>query len=86
MAPACSDADQPSHERVDRAPNRRKAVFTSLLDPEPSGSGDGQARQAAGDRYYVYHAGRVVTVDLGTPRGVDNVDACCLMIGSFAWR
>jgi hypothetical protein len=30
--------------------------------------------------------GRVAVVDLGTPRGVDNVDAYRLMIQSFSWR
>lgn len=29
---------------------------------------------------------RVVVVDLGTPQGVDNVDAYRLMIESFRWR
>jgi hypothetical protein len=38
------------------------------------------------DRYYLGHNGRRVIVDLGTPQGVDNVDAYCLMIGSFRWR
>jgi hypothetical protein len=38
------------------------------------------------DRYYVAHASRVATVDLGTPVGVDNVDAYRLMIESFRWR
>lgn len=38
------------------------------------------------DRYYLAHAGRVAIVDLGTPQGVDNVDAYRLMIESFRWR
>jgi hypothetical protein len=38
------------------------------------------------DRYYLWHAGRRAVVDLGTPRGVDNVDAYRLMIESFRWR
>ena len=38
------------------------------------------------NRYYLFHAGRVVMVDEGTPQGVDNVDAYCLMISSFRWR
>jgi hypothetical protein len=38
------------------------------------------------DRYYLAHNGRRVIVDLGTPQGVDNVDAYCLMIASFRWR
>ena len=39
------------------------------------------------DRYYVGpHGGRLAIVDLGTPQGVDNVDAYRLMIQSFRWR
>jgi hypothetical protein len=38
------------------------------------------------NRYYLFHAGHVVTVDLGTPQGVDNVDAYCLIVRSFQWK
>jgi PsbP len=38
------------------------------------------------DRYYVPGAGRHAVVDLGTPEGVDNVDAYRLMIESFKWK
>ena len=38
------------------------------------------------DRYYLSHAGARAVVDLGTPRGVDNVDAYRLMIESFVWK
>ena len=38
------------------------------------------------DRYYLAKAGRRAVVDLGTPQGVDNVDAYRLMIQSFRWR
>jgi hypothetical protein len=38
------------------------------------------------DRYYLARAGKEATVDLGTPQGVDNVDAYRLMIDSFRWR
>jgi hypothetical protein len=38
------------------------------------------------DRYYLWHNGKVAIVDLGTPRGVDNVDAYRLMIQSFRWK
>ena len=37
------------------------------------------------DRYYLGHAGKEAIVDLGTPVGVDNVDAYRLMIESFRW-
>jgi hypothetical protein len=38
------------------------------------------------DRYYLSHGGKEAIVDLGTPVGVDNVDAYRLMIESFRWR
>jgi len=38
------------------------------------------------DRYYLGRSGRRAVVDLGTPQGVDNVDAYRLMIESFRWR
>jgi len=38
------------------------------------------------DRYYLSHGGKEAIVDLGTPVGVDNVDAYRLMIQSFRWR
>jgi hypothetical protein len=38
------------------------------------------------DRYALARAGRVAIVDLGTPLGVDNVDAYRMMINSFRWR
>ena len=37
------------------------------------------------DRYQLAANGKAATVDLGTPRGVDNVDAYRLMIESFKW-
>ena len=37
------------------------------------------------DRYLLGHAGRVAVVELGTPVGVDNVDAYKRMIESFKW-
>jgi hypothetical protein len=38
------------------------------------------------DRYVVAGSGRYAIVDLGSPKGVDNVDAYKMMIGSFRWR
>jgi hypothetical protein len=38
------------------------------------------------DRYVIRGPGRVATVDLGTPVGVDNVDAYRMMVRSFRWR
>ena len=38
------------------------------------------------DRYYLSKGARRAVVDLGTPEGVDNVDAYRLMIESFRWK
>ena len=37
------------------------------------------------DRYAIAGSGRTAIVDLGTPVGVDNVDAYRLMVRSFRW-
>ncbi len=37
------------------------------------------------DRYELAKNGKVAVLDLGTPTGVDNVDAYKLMSGSFTW-
>jgi hypothetical protein len=38
------------------------------------------------DRYQVAGKGKVATIDLGTPKGVDNVDAYRLISESIRWR
>ncbi|HZV73316.1 MAG TPA: PsbP-related protein [Conexibacter sp.] len=38
------------------------------------------------DRYVYAHGGKIATVDLATPKGVDNVDAYRMISRSFAWR
>jgi hypothetical protein len=38
------------------------------------------------DRYVLAKSGKRAVVDLGTPVGVDNVDAYRMMIESFRWR
>jgi hypothetical protein len=38
------------------------------------------------DRYVFASNGKVAVVDLGTPKGVDNVDGYRLMIESFRWK
>lgn len=38
------------------------------------------------DRYVFWHAGQRAVVDLGTPLGVDNVDAYRLIAQSFRWK
>jgi hypothetical protein len=38
------------------------------------------------DRYYILHGSKVAVIDLGTPQGVDNVDAYRMMVKSFTWK
>jgi hypothetical protein len=60
-----------------------KVVYSTRSAPNPV---TGKRVELVVDRYYLSRAGRVAVVDLGTPRGVDNVDAYRLMIESFRWR
>jgi hypothetical protein len=60
-----------------------KAVYTTTSKPNPV---TGKRVQLMVDRYELARGGKVATVDLGTPKGVDNVDAYRLMITSFKWR
>ncbi len=60
-----------------------KATYTTASRPDPV---TGKRVTLIVDRYLVRHGSRVATVDLGTPRGVDNVDAYRMMINSFRWR
>ncbi|MDX6553796.1 MAG: hypothetical protein QOH74_2284 [Gaiellales bacterium] len=38
------------------------------------------------DRYYLDHNGKRAILELASPKGVDNVDAFCLMTSSFKWK
>jgi len=60
-----------------------KVVYTTESAPNPV---TGKRVTLVVDRYYLWHAGKRAIVDLGTPVGVDNVDAYRLMIQSFRWR
>jgi hypothetical protein len=60
-----------------------KAVYSTQSAPNPV---TGKRVTLMVDRYYIPHDGHVAIVDLGTPVGVDNVDAYRLMIQSFRWR
>ena len=59
-----------------------KVTYGSVSSP----IGHREAPEADGDRYELGRGGKVATLDLGTPVGVDNVDAYRLMIESFRWR
>jgi hypothetical protein len=60
-----------------------KAIYTTQSAPNPV---TGKRVTLTVDRYELAHAGRLAVVDLGTPVGVDNVDAYKRMIESFKWR
>ncbi len=60
-----------------------KVSYSTLSPPNPV---TGKRVQLLVDRYVYAHAGKVATVDLGTAKGVDNVDAYKMMSQSFRWR
>lgn len=76
--------------RIERAPQATsvggrpaiKAVYSTESAPNPV---TGKRVKLVVDRYAFWNAGRVAVVDLGTPEGVDNVDAYRLMGESFRW-
>jgi hypothetical protein len=59
-----------------------KATYTTQSAPNPV---TGKQVRLNVVRYELAHAGRVAIIDLGTPTGVDNVDAYKRMAGSFKW-
>jgi hypothetical protein len=60
-----------------------KATYTIESAPNPV---TGKSVLLIVDRYELGHAGRRATVDLGTAKGVDNVDAYRMMSNSFRWQ
>ena len=77
-----AQADQPSSVQISGTP-AIKVTYTTLSQPNQV---TGKRVTLAVDRYYLANAGKVAVVDLGTPKGVDNVDGYRLMIESFTWR
>ncbi len=59
-----------------------KVTYTSESAPNPV---TGKTVKLTVDRYYFWRGGRVAVIDLGTPVGVDNVDAYRMMSESFTW-
>ena len=59
-----------------------KLTYTTRSAPDPV---TGRSVLLIVDRYALHRGGKVATVDLGTPQGVDNVDAYRKMIESFRW-
>ncbi len=60
-----------------------KVVYTTESKPSPV---TGKRVTLVVDRYYLAHGDKRAVVDLGAPRGVDNVDAYRLIIQSFRWK
>jgi hypothetical protein len=60
-----------------------KVVYSTESAPNPV---TGKRVKLVVDRYYIAGTGKHAVVDLGTPQGVDNVDAYKLMIESFQWK
>ena len=59
-----------------------KVSYSTLSPPSPV---TGKSVRLLVDRYVFAHAGKVATLDLGTPSGVDNIDAYRKIAGSFHW-
>ncbi|MCW3067513.1 MAG: hypothetical protein JWL67_138 [Solirubrobacterales bacterium] len=60
-----------------------KATYTTQSAPNPV---TGKQVTLMVDHYVLSKGGRLATVELGTPKGVDNVDAYKRMIESFKWQ
>jgi hypothetical protein len=59
-----------------------KIAYTTKSAPNPV---TGKSVTLMVDRYELAHGGRVARIDLGTPTGVDNVDAYRKMAESYRW-
>ena len=59
-----------------------KASYSTRSAPNPV---TGKQVLLIVDRYELGKGPKLATVDLGTPKGVDNVDAYRMMINSFRW-
>jgi hypothetical protein len=60
-----------------------KVTYTRQSAPDPV---TGKRLPLTIDRYVFAHGGKVAVVDLGTPKGVDNVDAYRMISNSFRWK
>ena len=63
-----------------------RAVKVTFQRRSPADPVTGKRVMLMVDRYYVAGHGRLAVIDLGTPVGVDNVDAYRLISRSFRWR
>ena len=76
-------AGRPAPTTLTKAGPAIRATYSTLSAPNPVTN---KRVLLLVDRYEFPHNGRVATVDLGTPKGVDNVDAYKMMINSFQWN
>jgi hypothetical protein len=60
-----------------------KVTYSTVSAPNPV---TGKRVTLDVDRYYLSNGSKEAIVDLGTPHGVDNVDAYRMMIESFRWK
>jgi hypothetical protein len=61
------------------------AIKVSYQRQGPADPVTGKRTTLVVDRYELAKGGKVATVELGSPKGVDNVDAYRMMIESFRW-
>jgi len=80
-ADPCLQAGRP--QATTAGPNQViKVTYTTQGQKSPV---TGQRPKITVDRYVYFKGGKVATVDLATPVGVDNVDAYRMISESFRW-
>jgi hypothetical protein len=80
--PTIASNGAPQRLRIDGSPVV-KLTYTRLSKPDPV---TGKQLPITIDRYEYARGGKTATVDLATPKGVDNVDAYRMISRSFHWR
>ena len=75
-------AGKPQQVKIKGAPVI-KVTYTALGAKDPV---TGKRLQIITDRYVYSKGGKVATLDLATPKGVDNVDAYRMISESFKWK
>lgn len=80
--PTIASSGAPHRVVIDGSP-MIKVTYTRLSKPDPV---TGKRLPVMVDRYEYARGGRTATVDLATPKGVDNVDAYRMISRSFRWR
>jgi hypothetical protein len=81
-SPSLAVTATPRQVTISRAPVI-KAAYSTRSAPNPV---TGKRVTLLVDRYELASKGKRAAVDLGTPKGVDNVDAYLQIIKSFRWK